>query len=154
MNSELSFEESSDLFHSESNQLQDVVNSALKSEKLTISEMVQSYYQVMKVSSISKILKDNFQSSADPKHQDLVNEIHRVQKQITEKFDAKLHPLIVSQLTNSIQKHTDNIQSLDKNTGQKSKQSIETEANLYKELRELMSTKEFVEQYENGLKDD
>ena len=154
MNSELSFEESSDLFHSESNQLQDVVNSALKSEKLTISEMVQSYYQVMKVSSISKILKDNFQSSDDPKHQDLVNEIHRVQKQITEKFDAKLHPLIVSQLTNSIQKHTDNIQSLDKNTGQKSKQSIETEANLYKELRELMSTKEFVEQYENGLKDD
>ena len=154
MNSELSFEESSDLFHSESNQLQDVVNSALKSEKLTISEMVQSYYQVMKVSSISKILKDNFQSSTDPKHQDLVNEIHHVQKQITEKFNAKLHPLIVSQLTNSIQKHTDNIQSLDKNTGQKSKHSIETEANLYKELRELMSTKEFVEQYENGLKDD
>ena len=154
MNSELSFEESSDLFHSESNQLQDVVNSALKSEKLTISEMVQSYYQVMKVSSISKILKDNFQSSTDPKHQDLVNEIYRIQKQITEKFDAELHPLIVSQLTNSIQKHTDNIQSLDKNTGQKSKQIIETEANLYKELRELMSTKEFVEQYENGLKDD
>ena len=154
MNSELSFEESSDLFHSESNQLQDVVNSALKSEKLTISEMVQSYYQVMKVSSISKILKDNFQSSTDPKHQALVSEIHRVQKHITEKFNAKLHPLIVSQLTNSIQKHTDNIQSLDKNTGQKSKQIIETEANLYKELRELMSTKEFVEQYENGLKDD
>tara|TARA_B100000929_G_C15506489_1_gene419013 strand:- start:3096 stop:3560 length:465 start_codon:yes stop_codon:yes gene_type:complete len=154
MDSEISFEESSDLFHSESNQLQDVINSALKSEKLTISEMVQSYYQVMKVSSISKILKDNFQSSTDPKHQDLVNKIHHVQKQITEKFDAKLHPLIVSQLTDSIQKYTGNLQSLDKNSGQKSKQGIEIEANLYKELRELMSTKEFVEQYENGLKDD
>ena len=71
MNSELSFEESSDLFHSESNQLQDVVNSALKSEKLTISEMVQSYYQVMKVSSISKLLKESFKWSTDPKHQEL-----------------------------------------------------------------------------------
>ena len=33
-------------------------------------------------------------------------------------------------------------------------QTIEKEALLYKELRELMSTKEFVEQYEIGLKDD
>ena len=152
MNSELSFEESSDLFHSESNKLQDVVNSALKSEKLTISEMVQSYYQVMKVSSISKILKENFQPSSDPKHQELLNRIHHVQKLITENFDTKLHPLIISQLTDSIQKHTSSLQSLAKDTSQKSKQVIETEASQYKELRELMSTKEFGMQYENGLK--
>ena len=52
------------------------------------------------------------------------------------------------------QRHTDNLQSLAKETSQKSKEVIETEANQYKELRELMSTKEFVMQYENGLKDD
>ena len=152
MDSEPSFEESSDLFHSESNKLQDVIDFVSKSEKLTISEIVQSYYQIMKISSISKILKKNFQSSTDPKHQELLNEIHDVQKQITEKFDKKLHTMIVYQLTDSIQRHTNSLQSLAKDTGQKSNETIEAEANKYKELRELMSTKEFVMQYENGLK--
>ena len=48
----------------------------------------------------------------------------------------------------------DSLKSLARESGKKSKEVIEAEANLYKELRELMSTKEFVEQYENGLKDD
>ena len=154
MNSEPSFEESSNIFYTESNQLQDVIGTTTKSEKLTISEIVQTYYQVMKVSSISKLLKESFKWSTDPKHQELIHKIHGVQKQIAEEFDIKLHPIIVSQLTDSIQKHTDNLQSLAKETSQKSKEVIETEANQYKELRELMSTKEFVIQYENGLKDD
>ena len=154
MNSEPSFEESSNIFYTESNQLQDVIGITTKSEKLTISEIVQTYYQVMKVSSISKLLKESFKWSTDPKHQELIHKIHDVQKQIAEEFDIKLHPIIVSQLTDSIQRHTDNLQSLAKETSQKSKEVIETEANQYKELRELMSTKEFVIQYENGLKDD
>ena len=154
MNSEPSFEESSNIFYTESNQLQNVIGTRTKSEKLTISEIVQTYYQVMKVSSISKLLKESFKWSTDPKHQELIHKIHDVQKQIAEEFDIKLHPIIVSQLTDSIQRHTDNLQSLAKETSQKSKEVIETEANQYKELRELMSTKEFVIQYENGLKDD
>tara|TARA_B110000014_G_C19959319_1_gene496451 strand:+ start:35 stop:499 length:465 start_codon:yes stop_codon:yes gene_type:complete len=154
MNSEPSFEESSNIFYTESNQLQNVIDTTTKSEKLTISEIVQTYYQVMKVSSISKLLKESFKWSTDPKHQELIHKIHDVQKQIAEEFDIKLHPIIVSQLTDSIQRHTDNLQSLAKETSQKSKEVIETEANQYKELRELMSTKEFVIQYENGLKDD
>ena len=108
----------------------------------------------MKVSSISKLLGESFESSDDPKHRELLNKIHDVQKQIAEKFDTKLHPVIVSQLTDSIQTYTDNLQSLAKEAGEKSKETIEAEASQYKELRELMSTKEFVIQYENGLKDD
>ena len=154
MNSEPSFEESSNIFYTESNQLQDVIGTTTRSEKLTISEIVQTYYQVMEVSSISKLLKESFKWSTDPKHQELIHKIHDIQKQIAEEFDIKLHPIIVSQLTDSIQRHTDNLQSLAKETSQKSKEVIETEANQYKELRELMSTKEFVMQYENGLKDD
>ena len=65
-----------------------------------------------------------------------------------------LHPTILSQLTDSVQKHTDNLKLLAKESGEKSKESIEEEAKLYKELRDLMSTKEFVEQYATGLKDD
>ena len=86
MDSDISFEESSELFDSESNQIQNVIDLASKSEKLTISQIIQSYYQVMKVSSISKILKENFQPSSDPKHQELLNRIHYVQKLITENF--------------------------------------------------------------------
>ena len=50
--------------------------------------------------------------------------------------------------------HTNNLQSLGKESSKKSKEHIEKEAKLYKELREVMSTKEFVEQYAIGLKDD
>ena len=50
MNSEPSFEESSNIFYTESNQLQDVIGAIIESEKLTVSEIVQTYYQVMKVS--------------------------------------------------------------------------------------------------------
>jgi len=154
MNSESSFEASCDLFQSESNQLQNIIDVISKPKKLTISQIVESYYQVMKVSSISKLLKESFQSSINPKHQDLIHQINDVQKQIVEEFNTKLHPLIVSQLTYSIQSYTDILQSLSKETGQKSNETIETEANQYKELRELMSTKEFVIQYEHGLKND
>ena len=154
MSSDLTFEKSSDLFQSESSQLHESIESALKSEKLAVTEIIQLYYQVMKVSSISKLLGESFESSDDPKHRELLNKIHDVQKQIVEKFDTKLHPVIVSQLTDSIQTYTDNLQSLAKEAGEKSKETIEAEANQYKELRELMSTKEFVIQYENGLKDD
>ena len=73
---------------------------------------------------------------------------------IVSHLEIELHPLIISQLTDSIQKYTSSLQSLAKDTSQKSKEIIETEASQYKELRELMSTKEFVMQYENGLKND
>ena len=150
-----SFEKSSILFESESSQLQDIINSALnKSQKLTISEIVSVYYQIMKVSSISKLLKENFQTPSDPKHQSLLDKIDGIQKQIIEKFNTKLHPIIVSHLTDLIQNYNDNLKSLAKATGEKSKETIEKEAKLYKELRELMSTKEFTIQYENGLKHD
>ena len=87
MNSEPSFEESSNIFYTESNQLQDVIGATTKSEKLTVSEIVQTYYQVMKVSSISKLLKESFKWSTDPKHQELIHKIHDVQKQIVEEFE-------------------------------------------------------------------
>jgi len=40
------------------------------------------------------------------------------------------------------------------NSEQKSKETIENEAKLYEKLREIMSTKEFVKQYDSGLSND
>ena len=49
----------------------------------------------------------------------------------------------------SISDITRNLQSI--NSEQKSRETIENEAKLYEKLREIMSTNEFVKQYDAGL---
>jgi|ETNmetMinimDraft_3_1059899.scaffolds.fasta_scaffold00548_16 uncharacterized protein YfcZ (UPF0381/DUF406 family) len=154
MDSEPSFEESYQLFQIESNQLEDTIKNTLEKSDKTISDIIQIYYQVIKVTSLGKLLKQRFQDKVEPNHHTLLDRIDNVQKTIVEKFNMSLHPTILSQLTDSVQKHTDDLKSLAKESGEKSKESIEEEAKLYKELRDLMSTKEFVEQYAIGIEDD
>ena len=145
-------EQSSELFDSESKKLQDVLESIQKKSEKTIPEIIDVYYQVIKVDSLVKVLKENFQTK--PEHEAFLARIDNIQKFISEEFNASFHPKILTQLTDSIQKNTENLKLLAKESGQKSKETIEKEASLYKELREIMSTKEFVEQYENGIKND
>ncbi len=145
-------EQSSELFDSESKKLQDALESIQKKSNKTIPEIVDVYYQAIKVDSLSKVLKENFQTK--PEHEAFLAIIDKTQKFISEEFNASFHPKILTQLTDSIQKNTENLKLLAKESGQKSKETIEKEASLYKELREIMSTKEFVEQYENGIKND
>ena len=73
---------------------------------------------------------------------------------MTDNFSKSLHSEILSQLTHDVQISTNNLKILGQNSEQKTKEIVEKEALLYKELRELMSTKEFVEQYDSGIKDD
>ena len=145
-------EQSSELFDSESKKLQDTLESIQKKSDKTIPEIINVYYQVIKVDSLAKVLKENFQTKSE--HEALLGRIDKIQKYISEEFNASFHPKILTQLTYSIQKNTDNLKLLAKQSGEKSKEIIEKEASLYKELREIMSTKEFVEQYENGIKND
>ena len=145
-------EQSSELFDSESKKLQDVLESIQKESDKTIPEIIDVYYQAIKVDSLAKVLKENFQTK--PEHEAFLARIDRTQKYISEEFNASFHPKILTLLTDSIQKNTENLKLLAKESGQKSKETIEKEASLYKELREIMSTKEFVEQYENGIKND
>ena len=61
-NNHSSFNETTDLFNSESNKLQDGVSQALKnSEKLSISEIIEAYYQVTNVTSLAKFLRQDFE---------------------------------------------------------------------------------------------
>ena len=145
-------EQSSELFDSESKKLQDALESIQKKSDKTIPEIIDVYYQAIKVDSLAKVLKENFQTK--PEHEAFLARIDNIQKFISEEFNASFHPKILTQLTDSIQKNTENLKLLAKESGQKSKETIEKEASLYKELREIMSTKEFVEQYENGIKND
>ena len=73
-----------------------------------------------------------------------MKKILNTEKFISDKFNSDIHPKIIQSITHSISDITGNLQSL--NSEQKSKETIENEAILYEKLREIMSTKEFVQQ--------
>jgi len=145
-----SIEETSRIFESEAEKLASVINTALAKSELSIPEIVQTYYQTMNVTSLAIILKQQLGDSDE--HNSLIRTIGETQKLILEKFDLNLHPSIMTNLTNLIIDVTKSLQS--GNTLEKSKTEIESEAKLYEQLRQTMSTKEFVEQYDQGLSHD
>ena len=144
-------ENSLELLDSEFEKFQKLINSIPKNSEKIIPDIVNLYFQATMVETLSKKLKEDISGSEQQKH---LEKINTIQKYVDENFSKSLHPEILSQLVNSIQKHTDNLKLLGQSTEEKTKEIIENEARLYKELRELMSTKEFVEQYDAGIKDD
>ena len=145
-----SIDDISSMFHTESEKLENLINNATTKSELSIHEIVETYYQIMNVSSMISMLKQQLGGSDE--HNSLIKKIEETQKLILEKFDSNLHPSIMRQLANSITDTTKNLQST--NTLEKSKDEIESEAKLYETLRQTMSTKEFVEQYDTGLSHD
>ena len=144
-----SFDDISEMFRSEFDKLTNLLNSTNIDSNLSPHEIVEIYYQIMNMSSMNVMLKQQLDSD-DQKS--LLDEIVETEKLISEKFNHTIHPQILEKLTQSIQDATTNLQSSP--GGQKSKEEIENEAKQYEELREKMSTKEFVEQYDKGLSDD
>ena len=144
--------ETLELFTSESEKLQKIIDSIPKTSEKKLSDIINLYYQVTMVQTLAKKIKSDLKPPTE--NQNLFDEINKTEEYLNEKFSKSLHPEILSELTSSIQVSTDNLKRLGQNSEQKTKETIEKEALLYKELRELMSTKEFVEQYETGIKDD
>jgi len=138
-------EDISQMFEAESQKLENLFTTANSKTDMNIHEIVETYYQVMNVSSMAIMLKQ--QANSEPK--ELLEEIQKTEKLISERFDSDIHPKIMKTLSMSIQTLTKNLQS--ENSGEKSKEQTELDAKLFDELRQTMSTKEFVEQYENGL---
>ena len=147
----MNMENSLTLLDSEFEKFQKLIDSISQNPEKLISEIVNIYFQATMVETLSKKLKEDISGSEQQKH---LEKINTIQKYIDENFSKSLHPEILSQLVNSIQKSTDNLKLLGQNSKEKTKEIIENEAQLYKELRELMSTKEFVEQYDAGINDD
>ena len=152
METETNENETLELFTSESEKLQKIIDSIPKTSEKKLSDIINLYYQVTMVQTLAKKIKSDLKSPTE--NQNLFDEINKTEEYMNEKFSKSLHPEILSELTSSIQVSTDNLKQLGQNSEQKTKEDIEKEALLYKELRELMSTKEFVEQYETGIKDD
>ena len=140
-----------ELLDSEFEKFQKLMDSIPKNSEKLIPDIVNLYFQATMVETLAKKLKEDISGSEQQKH---LEKINTIQKYVDENFSKSLHPEILSQLVISIQQYTDNLKLLGQSTEEKTKEIIENEARLYKELRELMSTKEFVEQYDAGIKDD
>lgn len=151
---DLSVENSFELITSELGKLQKTIQVMSKIDEKNMPDIIGLYYQTIMVQTLAKKLKNDFGLSAKSEHKKLFDKIEEIEKYLVDNFTKSLHPEIMIQLTNSIQNSTENLKLLGQNSEQKTKETIEKEALLYKKLRELMSTKEFVEQYEIGLKND
>ena len=141
-----SAEEISKMFDVESEKISSLLDVADSKSDLAVHEIVETYYQVMNVTSMIVMLKEQSESEK------LTDKINQTEKQISEKFNSVIHPKIMESLSRTILELTKNLQSV--NSGEKSKEQTKSDAKLFDELRQIMSTKEFVEQYENGLSDD
>lgn len=133
------------MFVSESQKLHNLIDIANNKIDMNIHEIVETYYQVMHVSSMVTMLKQ--QACFEPK--ELLERIQESENLISEKFNSIIHPKILQKLSVTIQELTKNLQS--GNLGEKSKKQIEFNARLFEELRQNMSTREFVEQYDVGI---
>jgi len=133
-----------ELFTSEYDKLENLVNAMNFDDELHVNQIVEVYYQITNVSSMIIVVKPQLDQNND--------KILYAEKFISEKFNSIIHPKIMKHITNSISNITSNLQSI--NSEQKSKETIENEAKLYEKLREIMSTKEFVKQYDAGISND
>jgi len=153
VNNSSTFNEAIDLFNSESNKLQDGITQSLKnSEKLSISEIINMYYQVINVISLAKFLRENCNGIKNTEEsKPLLIRLQEIEQYIDENFNRNLHLLIISNLKNSIENSMKKLKDMTANPSEKTKEKIENQAKMYKKLRQIMSTKEFVDQYNNGL---
>ena len=138
-----------ELFISESDKLENLVNAMNFDDELNVNQIVEVYYQITNISSMIIVMKQQLDQTNDiASHEKILN----TEKFISNKFNSDIHPKIIQSIAHSISNITGNLQSL--NSEQKSKETIENEAILYEKLREIMSTKEFVQQYDVGLSND
>jgi len=150
MSSESYFDETSKSFISESEKLETLIDHlSQKSEKFSPNEIIPIYYQIMNVTSLMQFLKQNI-SNGNSEKSTILEKIESTETLISP-FNANLHQIILSNLTAHIQEIMTNLKSHNR---KETKEIIESEAKLYEKLREIMSTKEFVEQYDKGLSHD
>ena len=130
-----------ELFTSEYSTLENLVNTLNFDSELPVNEIIEVYYQITNLSSLITVVKPQLDKNND--------NVLRAEKFISKKFNSIIHPKIMEHIETLISDITRNLQFA--NSEQKSKETIENEAKLYEKLREMMSTKEFVKQYDAGL---
>jgi len=135
-----SFEETSRLFRAEIAGFERMISEVPGNiGSLGTAGIVRCYYRVMSMSSMIKALKPQITGRDGA---DMLEQVAGVEKQIREKFDRGIHPAIMSHMAESVSRQTEFLMG-SSGSGDR--------AGLFERLREAMSTKEFVEQYDRGL---
>ena len=145
--------ETMDLFFSESDKLKNIIKQFLNnSVELSVSEIVEAYYQVINIKSLVKFVRMNLEDKKNIEAtKSLLIRIQEEEKYIEENFDGKLHPLVVTNIKKLIENSMKELKNLSSKQNGKTKEDLEIQAKMYKKLRQIMSTKEFVEQYDTEL---
>ncbi len=136
----------SKIFHAESEKLKDGIDRIMAGSQYSAQEIVAVYYQVINLQSIITVLKLNASKDDNKTRSDKITETENL---ISKKFNLAVHPQIVAKLENSIRETAKNLQS--DHSVKQSTQDIQRDAKLYEDLREQMSTKEFVQQYQRSI---
>ena len=134
------------VFKEQSATLETILNNFTKQD-VSIEEILKIYYHIMTVSSMSMMLR----KSIGEKNITLYNQIQNTEKIIHDQFDSDIHKQIMQHLETLISNAKHQLSSQDLG---KSKTDIESKAKLFADLRQKMSVREFVMQYEKGLAND
>jgi glutamyl-tRNA reductase len=135
-------EDSANLFLHETDMLKQTIDEwSQKIGDIPMEQIVEIYYKVINVNSLSKISENPDDLS------ELQNKIKNAKNTIDETFNKSFHPLLMSKIQNSIETIKNELKEIQNTNNQKTKEKIEEQAKMYEDLRKLMSTKEFVEQY-------
>ena len=143
-------DDSFQIFTNDSKKLISEVETALTKTEIEIPEIVPIYYQIMTLNSMGKLLLNKLQNIEGS--DSMKTEITHTINFISEKFDSKLHPFIMASLSDSVMNISEKLRG--DSSLEKSKDDIESQAKVYDALRQVMSTREFVEQYDKGLDHD
>ena len=132
-----------DMLIREHKALQDAIKGARgRIQDLSIAEIVRLYHMAMGVSSTAGALKA--MGGGGRLHDTVMDDVG-------EMFDRGIHPSIMGHLAESVGMQTAELKKSKGRDGKKSGGGVRDAAAPFDRLRETMSTKEFVEQYDWGL---
>ena len=94
------------MFDAESEKLVRLINTAATKSDLSLHEIIETYYQIMNVSSMITMLKQQIDAN---EHQTLLDKIIEIEQVISKKFNLIIHPQVIEQLSKSIQDTTKNL---------------------------------------------
>jgi len=142
-----------DSFVNESNKLQDKISlTKKKGDDIQLSEIINLYFQVSNVTSLAESLKKDNQFENEILEKTLIK-INQVEKYIGKEFNMTLHPFLISYLEKMIEISKNSLKNNQMDIASKTKKDIEDQARKFDYLRELMSTREFLQQYNKVLKE-
>ena len=87
-----SVESSFEIITSESEKLQQTIETISKISKKSIPDIVNLYYQAVMVKTLTKKLREDFESSNESEHKKLLDKIEEIEKYLIDNFTKSLHP--------------------------------------------------------------